>query len=48
MSCEYLILNGARINCQDGDGKTPLYMATELGKEFIFYLQWISFDCKFI
>lgn len=31
MSCEYLILNGARINCQDADGKTPLYMATELG-----------------
>ncbi|KAK2575979.1 hypothetical protein KPH14_007340 [Odynerus spinipes] len=31
MSCEYLLLNGARINCQDADGKTPLYMATELG-----------------
>ncbi|CAK9812852.1 Arf-GAP with coiled-coil, ANK repeat and PH domain-containing protein 2 [Anthophora plagiata] len=31
MSCEYLILNGARINCQDSDGKTPLYLATELG-----------------
>ncbi|XP_043516728.1 arf-GAP with coiled-coil, ANK repeat and PH domain-containing protein 2 isoform X3 [Frieseomelitta varia] len=31
MSCEYLILNGARINCQDADGKTPLYLATELG-----------------
>ncbi|XP_012282480.1 arf-GAP with coiled-coil, ANK repeat and PH domain-containing protein 2 [Orussus abietinus] len=31
MSCEYLILNGARINCQDADGKTPLHVATELG-----------------
>ncbi|XP_076647370.1 centaurin beta 1A [Halictus rubicundus] len=31
MSCEYLILNGARINCQDTDGKTALYLATELG-----------------
>lgn len=33
MSCEYLILNGARINCQDAEGKTPLYLATELGKQ---------------
>ncbi|KAG7188432.1 hypothetical protein KM043_008078 [Ampulex compressa] len=31
MSCEYLLLNGARINCQDTEGKTPLYLATELG-----------------
>ncbi|XP_024939571.1 arf-GAP with coiled-coil, ANK repeat and PH domain-containing protein 2 isoform X2 [Cephus cinctus] len=31
MSCEYLLLNGARINCQDIEGKTPLYLATELG-----------------
>ncbi|XP_031844367.1 centaurin beta 1A isoform X3 [Nomia melanderi] len=31
MACEYLILNGARINCQDGGGKTALYLATELG-----------------
>ncbi|XP_015109032.1 arf-GAP with coiled-coil, ANK repeat and PH domain-containing protein 2 [Diachasma alloeum] len=30
MSCEYLILNGARINCQDAEGKTPLHLATEL------------------
>ncbi|OAD59767.1 Arf-GAP with coiled-coil, ANK repeat and PH domain-containing protein 2 [Eufriesea mexicana] len=35
MSCEYLILNGARINCQDGYGKTPLYLATELGRHFL-------------
>ncbi|XP_011152724.1 arf-GAP with coiled-coil, ANK repeat and PH domain-containing protein 2 isoform X2 [Harpegnathos saltator] len=31
MSCEYLLLNGARINSRDADGKTPLYLATELG-----------------
>lgn len=31
MACEYLILNGAQINCCDSDGKTPLYLATELG-----------------
>ncbi|XP_011703691.1 PREDICTED: arf-GAP with coiled-coil, ANK repeat and PH domain-containing protein 2 [Wasmannia auropunctata] len=31
MSCEYLLLNGARINCQDTEGKTPLHLATELG-----------------
>ncbi|KAL6263637.1 hypothetical protein P5V15_006422 [Pogonomyrmex californicus] len=31
MSCEYLLLNGARINCQDAEGKTPLHLATELG-----------------
>ena len=33
MSCEYLLLNGAKINCQDVDGKTPLYLATELGDD---------------
>lgn len=31
MSCEYLLLNGSRINCQDAEGKTPLHLATELG-----------------
>ncbi|XP_015514988.1 arf-GAP with coiled-coil, ANK repeat and PH domain-containing protein 2 isoform X1 [Neodiprion lecontei] len=31
MSCEYLLLNGVRINCQDAEGKTPLHLATELG-----------------
>ncbi|XP_012055536.1 PREDICTED: arf-GAP with coiled-coil, ANK repeat and PH domain-containing protein 2 [Atta cephalotes] len=31
MSCEYLLLNGARINYQDAEGKTPLHLATELG-----------------
>ncbi len=32
MACEYLILNGAKINVQDVEGKTPLYLATTLGK----------------
>jgi ankyrin repeat protein len=31
MAVEYLLLNGAKINAQDGDGKTPLHIATELG-----------------
>lgn len=38
MACEYLILNGSKINCQDKDGKTSLYLATELG-EFFFSFQ---------
>lgn len=31
MSCEYLLLNGAKINIVDQDGRTPLHVATELG-----------------
>lgn len=31
MSCSYLLLNGCKLNVQDGDGKTPLHLATEAG-----------------
>lgn len=31
MACEYLLLNGAKINAQDIEGNTPLHLATELG-----------------
>lgn len=36
MACEYLLLNGGKINIQDVEGKTPLYLATSLGKSDIF------------
>jgi ankyrin repeat protein len=32
MAVEFLLLNCAKINVQDADGKTPLHLATELGK----------------
>lgn len=31
MSCAYLILNGAKINCQDRKGRTPLHLASQEG-----------------
>lgn len=31
MACEYLLLNGAKLDIQDSDGKTPLYLATLYG-----------------
>ncbi|KAL1463632.1 hypothetical protein WDU94_015369 [Cyamophila willieti] len=31
MACEYLILNGMKLNHADTEGRTPLYLATELG-----------------
>lgn len=38
MACEYLIVNGAKINIQDQSGKTPLHLAVESGKKSCFYL----------
>ncbi|KAG8262079.1 Arf-GAP with coiled-coil, ANK repeat and PH domain-containing protein 2 [Homalodisca vitripennis] len=31
MACEYLLLNGAKINSQDDNGQTPLHLATSRG-----------------
>lgn len=31
MACAYLLLNGVKIDIQDEDGKTPLYLATHCG-----------------
>lgn len=31
MACEYLILNGIKLNTPDATGRTPLYLATQLG-----------------
>lgn len=31
MACEYLLLNGVKINVQDDNGRTALHLATELG-----------------
>ncbi|XP_013780647.1 arf-GAP with coiled-coil, ANK repeat and PH domain-containing protein 2-like isoform X2 [Limulus polyphemus] len=31
MACEYLLLNGAKVNNMDEEGKTALHLATELG-----------------
>jgi hypothetical protein len=35
MAVEFLILNGAKINAQDADGKTPLHIATVMGEIYI-------------
>lgn len=37
MAVEFLILNGAKINAQDADGKTPLHLATVLGEIYTFW-----------
>ena len=37
MAVEFLILNGAKINAQDADGKTPLHIATVLGEIYILF-----------
>jgi Arf-GAP/coiled-coil/ANK repeat/PH domain-containing protein len=31
MACEFLLLNGARIDAQDGSGNTPLHLAAAAG-----------------
>jgi len=36
MAVEFLILNGAKINAQDADGKTPLHVATVMGELYIY------------
>jgi len=38
MAVEFLILNGAKINAQDADGKSPLHIATLLGEIYIYTL----------
>lgn len=38
MAVEFLLLNGAKINAQDADGKTPLHLATELGKNIFCFI----------
>jgi Arf-GAP/coiled-coil/ANK repeat/PH domain-containing protein len=38
MAVEFLLLNGAKINTQDADGKTPLHLATELGNKFFIFI----------
>ena len=41
MACAYLLLNGFPVNIQDMHGKTPLYLATELG--ILFFIPSNSF-----
>lgn len=43
MAVEFLLLNGAKINTQDADGKTPLHLATELGNNFYYFEVGIFF-----
>lgn len=31
IGCEYLFLNGAKMDCKDGKGRTPLHFASDLG-----------------
>jgi Arf-GAP/coiled-coil/ANK repeat/PH domain-containing protein len=38
MAVEFLLLNGAKINVQDADGKTPLHLATVLGENIYIYI----------
>lgn len=38
MTCEYLLLNGANINCTDIKGVTPLHLSIEIGNTALAYL----------
>lgn len=38
MTCEFLILNGANINCVDKNGYTPLHLAIETENTALSYL----------
>lgn len=38
MTCEFLLLNGANINCVDVNGFTPLHLSIEIGNTALAYL----------
>lgn len=38
MTCEFLILNGANINCVDRRNYTPLHLSIEMGNTALAYL----------
>lgn len=38
MTCEFLLLNGANINCVDKNGYTPLHLSIEIGNTALAYL----------
>lgn len=38
MTCEFLLLNGANINCADINGFTPLHLSIEIGNTALAYL----------
>lgn len=38
MTCEYLLLNGANLNCADAKGYTPLHLSIEIGNTALAYL----------
>ena len=38
MTCEFLILYGANINCIDKRGYTPLHLSIEMGNTAVAYL----------
>ena len=38
MTCEFLLLNGANINCIDSKGYTPLHLSIETGSTALAYL----------